>query len=113
MATKPTRLQQQACDDLAHALFLITEALRLDGKGRLSAADFDDIAATIARVSSQFSLDEIVVKALERRAIALALTSSTADLIALMDDELKPLHTLLLPDQAFVELVTRLEEELG
>jgi hypothetical protein len=113
MATKPTRLQQQACDYLADALFLITEAFRLDGKGKLGPADMDDIAKTIAHVSSQFSLDEIVVKALERRAKTLALTSSTADLIGLMEGEVKPLHTLLLPDQAFVELVKRLEEELG
>ena len=30
-----------------------------------------------------------------------------------MDTELKPLQALLLPDHEFVELVKRLEEELG
>ena len=85
MATKPTRQQQQACEHLADALFLIAEAFRLDGKGKLSSADFDEVAAKITGVSSQFPLDEIVVKALERRGKALALTSSTADLITLME----------------------------
>ena len=113
MATKPTRLQQQACDHLAEALFLITEAFRLDGKGKLSPAEFDELAAKVTEVSSQFSLDEIVVKALQRRAKNLSLTSSAADLITLMEGALKPLHTLLLPDPEFVELVKRLEEELG
>ena len=113
MATKPTRLQQQAGDHLAQALFLITEAFRLDGKGRLGPSDFDELAKRIAHVSSLFPLDEIVVKALQRRAKDLSLTSSAADLITLMEGEVKPLHTLLLPDPEFVELVKRLEEELG
>jgi hypothetical protein len=113
MATKPTRFQQQAADDLAEALFLITEAFRLDGKGRLDRAEFDQLANRIAGVSSQFSLDEIVVKALHRRAKHLSLTSSAADLITLMEGDVKPLHTLLLSDPEFVELVKRLEEELG
>ena len=113
MATKPTRLQQQAGECLAETLFLIAEAFRLDGKGRLSPTEFNELATRIAHVSSQFSLDELVVKALDRRAKALALTSSTADLISLMDAELKPLRTLLLPDHEFVELVKKLEHELG
>ena len=113
MATKPTRQQQQAGDQLAEALFLITEAFRLDGRGRLERSDFDLLAKGIAEVSSQFPLDEIVVKALLRRAKHLSLTSSAADLITLMDGPVKPLHTLLLGDPEFVELVARLEEELG
>ena len=48
MATKPTRLQQQARDYLAEALFLITEAFRLDGKGRLGPSDLDELATKIA-----------------------------------------------------------------
>jgi hypothetical protein len=39
MATKPTRMQQQACDQLAEALVLITEASRLDGKAKFDADD--------------------------------------------------------------------------
>jgi hypothetical protein len=113
MATKPTRLQQQACDHLAETLFLITEACRLDGKGALDPSEFDSLATMIARISSAFSLDAIVVKALARRAKSLELTSSAADLITLLEGELKPLHTLLLPDHEFVELVRRLEMELG
>jgi hypothetical protein len=113
MATKPTRLQQQAGDNLADALFLITEAFRLDGRGKLDRTGLDEIASRIAAVSSQFPLDEIVVKTLERRAKHLSLTSSAADLITLMEGEAKPLQTLLLSDPEFVELVKRLEEELG
>jgi hypothetical protein len=113
MATKPTRLQQQAGDHLAETLFLITEACRLDGKGKINPSEFDSLATMIARVSSAFTLDEIVVKALARRAKSLDLTSSAADLITLMEGELKPLRTLLLPDHEFVELVRKLEEELG
>lgn len=113
VATKPTRLQQQARDHLAETLFLITEAYRLDGKGTLSRTDFDEIAARIARVSSAFSLDEIVVRALERRAKALALTSGSVDLIALQDGEPGPVQALLIPDHELRELVQRLEEELG
>ena len=113
MATKPTRLQRQACDHLAETLFLITEAYRLDGKGKLDASDFDSLATMIAQISSAFSLDEIVVNAVARRAKSLAMTSSAADLISLMEGELKPLQTLLLPDQGFVELVRRMEEEFG
>jgi hypothetical protein len=113
MATKPTRLQQQARDHLAETIFLITEAYRLDGKGTLSRTDLDEIAGRIARVSSAFSLDEIVVRALERRTKALGLPASTVDLIALQDDEPGPLHALLIPDEDLRELVHRLEEELG
>jgi hypothetical protein len=113
MATKPTRLQQQAGDYLAESLFLITEAFRLDGKGKLDPSDIDDLASKIAPVSSQFSLDEIVVKALQRRAKHLSLTSSAADLITLLEGQVKPLQTLLLSDSQFVELVKRLEQELG
>jgi len=113
MATRPTRLQQQACDHLAETFFLITEAFRLDGKGKLGPADLDELASKIARVSSAFSLDEIVVNTLQRRAKNLALTSGAADLIALLEGEVKPLHTLLLPDHEFVELVRRMEDELG
>jgi hypothetical protein len=113
MATKPTRLQQQARDHLAEALFLITEAFRLDGKGRLGPSDLDELATKIALVSSQLPLEELVVKALQRRAKVLALTSSAVDLITLMEGEVKPLHTLLLSDPEFVDLVKSLEDELG
>src|SRR5438105_480668 len=101
MATKPTRLQQQACEHLAEALYLITESLRLDGRGTLSPADLDQIARLIGQVSSAFPLDQIVVKAIERRAKTLKLSSSAADLIALMEDTIKPLQTLLLGDPEF------------
>ena len=90
MATKPTRLQQQAGEYLAEALFLITEAFRLDGKGSLGPSGSTCSRRSIAEISSQFSLDEIVVKALQRRAKDLSLTSSAADLITLMEGEVKP-----------------------
>jgi hypothetical protein len=113
MATKPTRLQQQALDHLAEALYLVTEAFRLDGRGKLEAGNLEEIARLIGRVSSAFPLDQVVVKALERRAKALKLSSSAADLIALNEGELNPLRTLLLADHEFAELVQKLEEDLG
>ena len=113
MATKPTRLQQQACDLLAEAIYLITQAYRLDGSGKLDPRDLDEIATRLAPVSSAFALDQIVVKALDRRAKTLKLSSSAADLIALSEGDLEPLQTLRLTDHAFEELVRKLEEELG
>jgi hypothetical protein len=113
MATKPTRLQQQACDLLAEALHAITEAYRLDGHGKLDPGDLDELAGRLARVSSAFPLEQIVVRAIERRAKALKLSSSAVDLITLAEDDAKPLQTLRLTDEEFVELVRKLEEELG
>jgi hypothetical protein len=113
MATKPTRHQQQAADHLAEALYLLTEAFRLDGKGTLDPADLDEIARRIAPISSTFPLDQIVVRALDRRAKAMGLPSTAADLIALNEDALRPLGTLLLSDGDFAELVRKLEEDLG
>lgn len=113
MATKPTRRQQQACDQFAEALGLITEAARLDdGTGRFDA---DDLAAVVDRLAkaSSFRREEIVARALERRGRALGLRSGTADLLSLLEGEVTPMGALLLPDDAFRELVARIEEELG
>ena len=56
---------------------------------------------------------QVVVKALDRRAKALKLPSSAADLIALNEDSVNPLQTLLLADDEFAGLVQKLEEDLG
>ena len=112
MATKPTRLQQQACDHRAQALLLITEAARLDG-GKLEKDDLRLIADRLARASSTFTLDEIVVRALEQRGRELGLPASTAELLTLLEGEVKPLEALLLADDEFKALARRLEEELG
>lgn len=113
MATKPTRPQQQAGDLLADALRAIADADRLDGKGRLDPADLRAIARLIGRVSSAFSLDQIVARALEARARSLGLSSGTADLIGLNAETVDPLETLRLGDAEFAELVKTLEDELG
>ena len=113
MATKPTREQQHACDLLAEALFAIAEAYRLDGHGKLEPADLDELARRLAQVSSAFPQDQIVARSIERRAKALKLSSSAVDLITLAEEQTKPLQTLRLSDQEFVELVQKLEEELG
>lgn len=112
MATKPTRLQQQACDQRAQALLLITEAARLDG-GKLEMDDLRLIADGLARASSTFALDEIVVRALEQRGRDLGLPASTAELLTLLEGEVKPLEALLLADDEFKVLAQRMEEELG
>lgn len=111
--TKPTRLQEQACDRLVEALLFVIEAARLDGKGRLTLPDFEEIVKRIARVSSAFSLDEIVVRTLEKRGKGLGLRSGTAELLTLMESEHTPLAMLLLSDDEFRELVATMEEELG
>src|SRR5262245_49284956 len=113
MATKPTRLQQQACDLLANALGAIAEAYRLDGAGRLETHDLREIARLVGQISSAFSLDEIVARALESRARSLGLSSGTADLISLNAETIDPFQTLRLGDVDFTELVKKLEEELG
>src|SRR5215217_4769069 len=113
MATKPTRMQQQACDCLAQALVLMTEAARLDGKGKLDREGLDVIAARMTQVTSAFSLDEIVVKALERRGAGLGQPLRAAELLTLLESDLGPLEMLLLADDEFRALVERMEEELG
>jgi hypothetical protein len=113
MATKPSRLQQQAGDHLAEALYLITEAFRLDAKGTLAPGDLEEIARRIGPISSAFPLDQVVARALDRRAQALGLPSTAADLIALNEDTVRPLQTLLLSDGEFAGLVRKLEEDLG
>jgi hypothetical protein len=112
MATKPTRLQQQACDRFAEALALIAEGARIDGAGAL---DLAGIADRLAGASSAFGREEIIGRALERRGQALGLRAGTADLFLLMEGEgaVDPLRALLLGDDAFRELVGRLETELG
>jgi hypothetical protein len=113
MATKPTRQQQLACDHLAEALVSITEAARLDGKGHFSRDALNEIAHRIALASSAFTLDNIVARALERRGRSLGLPSSTAELLSLMEADIKPLEMLLLPDDRFKALVERIQEDLG
>ncbi len=113
MATKPTRLQQQASDRLAEALCAIVEAFRLDGKGKLDADDLKQLARLVGQVSSAFPLDHIVARSLAIRATSLGLSSGTADLIALNADTVDPLQTLRLGDVEFTDLVKKLEEELG
>ena len=112
MATRPTRLQQQACDKRAEALLLITEAARLDG-GKLEKDDLRVIADRLAQASSAFTLDEIVVRAIERRGRDLGLPASTAELLTLLEGDIKPLEALMLTDDEFQALAARMEEELG
>ena len=111
--TKPSRLQEQACERLAEALVLIAEASRLDGKGRLGPAEFAGVASSLARASSAFDLDQILARALEKRGQALGLRAGTGELLTLMEGETKPLDLLLLADADFRERVAAAEEELG
>ena len=112
MATKPTRWQQQACDKRAHALLLIADAARLDG-GAPGKDDLQMIADRLARASSAFTLDDVVVRALEQRGRDLGLPASTAELLTLLEGDIKPLEALLLSDDDFKALAARMEEELG
>ena len=111
--TKPTRLQEQACDRLAEALVLITEAARLDGRSVFGAADLRELAGRLARATSAFGLDVIVARALERRARSLGLRAGAAELPTLLETPTPPLETLLKTDDEFRTLVATMEEELG
>lgn len=113
MATKPTRLQQQACDRLAEALCAIGGAFHLDGNGKLDANDLEQLGRLLGQVSSAFTLDHIVARALAIRATSLGLSSGTADLIALNSDTVDPLQAIRLGDVEFTDLVKQLEDELG
>ena len=113
MSTKPTRQQDQGAHRLAQALLLITEAARLDGRSPLDGKELGDLTRRIARVSTAFSLDEVLARALEARGLALGLRSGTAELITLIEEGIEPLATLLLSDEDFKELVARAEAELG
>src|SRR4051794_40713984 len=111
--TKPTRLQEQACDRLAEALLLITEGARLDGRSSFGKADLRELAGRLARASSAFGLDVIVARALERRARALGLRAGTAELLTLIEGDIPPLEMLLTTDDEFRTLVETMEQELG
>jgi len=111
MATKPTRLQQQACEKRARALLLITEAARLDG-GELAKDDLRMITDRLARASSAFTLDDLVTRAIEQRGRDLGLPASTAEFLTLLDSSITPLEMLLLTDDAFKALAAKMEEEL-
>lgn len=113
MATNPTRQQQQACDLLSEALLAIAQAAHLDGKAKLDADDLQQFGRLLAQVSSAFPLDHIVARSLELRAKALGLSAGTADLIGLNSDTIDPLQTFRLGDAEFLELVKKLDEELG
>jgi hypothetical protein len=106
-------MQQQACDHLAQALLLVTEAARLDGGDRLDRDGLRAIAEGLARTSSAFGVDDIVGRAVDRRARSLGLPSSAGELLTLLDSDVSPLETLLLDDEGFKGLVDRLMEELG
>jgi hypothetical protein len=111
--TKPTRQQEQACDQFAEALLLITEGARLDGKGAFGPEDLDELGARVAKASGAFDLEAIVARALERRGRSLGLRPGTAELLTLLESDVRPLAMLLLPDGEFRALVERIEHELG
>jgi hypothetical protein len=113
MATHPTKQQQLACDKLAEAVFLLTEAARLDARGSLSATDLDELIARVAKISAVFSQQEIVARALDRRIRALKLSESQAELLTLMESELTSVQMLRKDDDELRVLVAKLEEELG
>ena len=113
MSTKPTRQQARGCDLLAQALLLIAEAARLDVRGSLDRSEIDQIGRSIAGVSRAFDLGEIVSRSIESRAQALGLRSGTAELLALVFDEVDPMIHLFMTDETFKEVVAKAELELG
>ena len=113
--TKPTKTQELARERIAQALLLVAEAARLDGVVKLDAAGWADLAGRIARISSAFTFDQILERALERRGESLKRRSGTGELLMLVevDDGVTPLQMLLLDDASFDARVKAAEESLG
>ena len=72
-----------------------------------------EIVSRVCRVSSAFGPDEIVALSLQRRAEALGLAGSTAEMLSLIDSAIRPRDMLLLDDEAFRDMAGRAEEALG
>jgi hypothetical protein len=112
--TKPTRQQDQACDRLADSLVRITSAARLDGKASFQACDLLELFKRISRCSSAFPPEEILLRALDRRARELSLRSGTGELLMLVaGDGPAALDLLLLDDPTFQSRAAKADEELG
>lgn len=113
MATKPTRQQRHACEQLAEALELIAAVARQEPGSGLALADFQEIVRLSARATPAFESDELVARTLARRCRALGLPDSAAELLTLWDAGMPPMEMLLLTDEGLRALVVRLEEEVG
>ena len=113
MATNPTKLQHQAKGMLADALNLVAEAARLDGRSPIDAQAWAVLASQVVRASSAFGLDAIVALALERRAVALGVAATTAEMLTLAESKVRPLDMLRLPDDEFLALAATLDADLG
>lgn len=112
--TKPTRQQDQACDQLAEALVRVTGAARLDGKAPFQADDLLELFMRLARGTSAFAPEEILLRALDRRAKELSLRSGTGELLMLVaGDGPAGLGLLLLDDAMFKSRAEAADEELG
>ena len=111
--TKPTRAQQHARTLLGQAILAISEAARLDGTTRFSTEALREVTEGIARASSAFTYDEIVVTALEQRLKALGLPPSHVELLTLIDHNLTPLEMLHLDDEKLKQRIIDAEAELG
>ena len=111
--TKPTRAQQHARTLLGQAILAISEAARLDGTTRFSTEALREVTERIARASSAYTYDEIVVTALEQRLKAMGLPSSHVELLTLIDQTLTPLEMLHLDDENLKQRIIDAEAELG
>ncbi len=113
MATKPTRQQEKAADNLVRTLGLVAESARLDGRSTFGLAELRELARLVAKASSAFNLETIVERAVEERGRSLGLRGGTAELLALVAEGTDLLSTLLLSDDEFRAKVEETEAELG
>ncbi len=109
--TKPTRGQQQARALLAQAILAICEAARLDGNVKFSAASLREAIERLAKASSAFSTEEIVLTALEQRLKGLGYSVGSVELLTLVEQPLSTLEMLHLDDEQLKRLVAAAEEE--
>ncbi len=113
MATNPTRQQQQACDNLAEAIRLVFEAAKLDGKVTWTLGESNALVALLSKAVGPFDGAEITRRALIRRVRTMGMPESAAELLTLLDGEVKPLELMLWNDERLRGRVAELEAELG
>jgi len=111
--TRPSKLQDQAAAKLVAAVGLAAEAHRLDGGPRPSTADFREAVQKLARLSTPYSADDLLARALDERGQSLSMNMNVGELVMLVESPVETYAAMLLGDDEFRAHVAALEAELG
>lgn len=111
--TKPTRAQQQARQMLAQALLSVSEAAKLDGTANFTASTLKEVAASLAKASSAFGVQDIAALAFELRLKSLGYTTETVEMLTLIDQKLSTIEMIYLDAERLKAIVADAEAELG